>query len=683
MSKKHEFTNELINETSPYLLQHAHNPVNWNAWNENTLKKAKEENKLMLVSIGYSACHWCHVMEKESFEDSTVAAVMNRNFINIKVDREERPDVDQIYISAVQLMTGSAGWPLNVITLPDGRPVWGRTYLTKQDLIRQIEKIQQIYDEEPQKLIDYADRLEEGIKSMDLVAFNDEHVDFANYDTPTLVENWSKNFDNRNGGYNRSPKFMMPNNYQYLLRHAVQHDNNELLNYVTLTLDKIAFGGVYDHIGGGFSRYSTDDRWHIPHFEKMLYDNAQLVSLYSDAYAVTKNPLYKEVVRETLDFVQKELTNNEGAFYSSLDADSDNAAGISEEGAYYVFTKEELEKQLENEFELFSEYYNINSFGKWEHENYVLIRSKTDAEITKRFSITLEDLQQKKKEWKAALLEYRNKKPKPRLDDKTLTSWNGLMLKGYVDAYKIFQKESYLNIALKNAQFIANKQMKPDGALYHNYKDGKSTINGYLEDYAAVIEAYIALYEVTLDETWMDYSKKLADYTFEKFFDEENSMFYFTSEEDQKLFTRNFEYQDNVIPASNSIMAKNLFKLSHFYDESRYKETATQMLKNVQPKIEQFPGSFSNWMDLLANYQNDFYEVVVMGKEAISKTKVINTRYIPNKLVAGSTKKNDSYLLEGRYMEGETFIYVCVNNTCKLPMKDPEKAINSILSNDN
>ncbi len=680
MSEKHKYTNELINETSPYLLQHAHNPVQWSAWNENTLKRAKEENKLMLVSIGYAACHWCHVMEKESFEDSTVAAVMNQNFINIKVDREERPDVDQIYISAVQLMTGSAGWPLNVITLPDGRPVWGGTYFKKEDWIRRIEKIQKIYEEDPQKLIAYADKLEEGIKSMDLLEFNDENTGFSNYDTATLIKTWSKDFDSRNGGYNRAPKFMMPNNYQYLLRHAVQNNNKELLEYVILTLDKIAFGGVYDHVGGGFSRYSTDDRWHIPHFEKMLYDNAQLVSLYSDAFAVTGNLLYKEVVTETLNFVANELTSNEGAFYSSLDADSDNAEGELEEGAYYVFTKEELQQQLGSDFKLFSEYYNINSYGKWEHGNYVLIRSKTDTEIMEQFSITQEVLQKKKKKWKAILLEHRNKRPKPRLNDKTLTSWNGLMLKGYVDAYKIFQNESYLNVAVKNARFIANNQIQPDGSLLRTYKNGRSSINGYLEDYAAVIEGYIALYEVTLDESWMNYSKKLADYAFDKFFDEEKSMFYFTSEEDQKLITRNFEYRDNVIPASNSIMAKNLFKLSHFYNTPRYGEVAMQMLKNVQPVMEQYPGSFSNWVDLLANYQKDFYEVVVMGSEAISKTKAINARYIPNKLVAGSTKNNDGYLLEGRFVEGETFIYVCVNNTCKLPMKDTEVAINALLS---
>lgn len=447
--ENHKYTNELINETSPYLLQHAHNPVDWRAWNENTLQKAKDEQKLMVISVGYAACHWCHVMERESFEDSTVAAVMNKSYISVKVDREERPDVDQIYINAVQLMTGSAGWPLNVITLPDGRPVWGGTYFKKNDWMAALTRMQELYENEPQKLLDYADRLEEGIKGMDLVSLNTADVDFAKYPTEALVAKWSNGLDRRYGGPNRAPKFMMPNNYQYLLRYAVKHKDTTLLKQVMLTLDKMAYGGIYDHIGGGFSRYSTDMKWHIPHFEKMLYDNAQLVSLYSNAYIVTKNPLYKEVVTESLEFIAREMTTEEGAFYSSYDADSETESGELEEGAYYVFTKLELEELLAADFDLFKDYYNINSFGKWEGDHYVLIRDKSDAEIIEKFSITPEALQSKKQSWRKLLLDHRNKRPRPRLDDKTLTSWNGLMLKGYVDAYKTFQKQEYLEAAQK------------------------------------------------------------------------------------------------------------------------------------------------------------------------------------------------------------------------------------------
>lgn len=678
LKNSHQYTNPLINETSPYLLQHAHNPVNWKAWNTETLQEAKDEKKLMIISVGYSACHWCHVMEKESFEDSTVAAVMNKNFISVKVDREERPDVDQIYINAVQLMTGSAGWPLNVITLPDGRPVWGGTYFTKKAWLSSLEKMQKLYDKNPQNLIDYADKLEEGIKTMDLIEVNTNELNFIDFPIENTIKNWSTTFDNKYGGPNRAPKFMMPNNLNYLLRYGIKNKDKQILDYVYLTLDNIAYGGVYDHIGGGFSRYSTDMKWHVPHFEKMLYDNAQLVSLYSQAYKATKNPLYEEVVKETLEYIKKEMTHQEGAFYSSLDADSVSEEGELEEGAYYVFNKEELKLQLEEDFNLFSEYYNVTNYGKWEKENYVLIRKKSDQEIITEFSISQEELNQKKKNWKQLLLAYRNNRAKPRLDDKSLTSWNALMIKGYVDAYKAFQVPEYLNAAQKNGQFLINHQLQENGALNHSYKDGKSTINGYLEDYAAVIDAFIALYEVTLNELWINKANELAAYTFENFFDAEKNMFYFTSKEDEKLVARNFEYRDNVIPASNSIMAKNLLILSHHFDNKKYLTTASKMLHNVQPEIESYPSGFSNWLDLMSNFQDNFYEVVVVGKDASKKIAELNARYLPNILIAGSTSESKKPLLNYRYIDGETLIYVCVNNSCKLPVSDISEALNFI-----
>jgi uncharacterized protein YyaL (SSP411 family) len=672
---QHQYTNELINETSPYLLQHAHNPVNWRAWNSETLQKAKEEKKLMVISIGYSACHWCHVMEKESFEDSTVAVTMNKHFVAVKVDREERPDVDQIYINAVQLMTGSAGWPLNVITLPDGRPVWGGTYFKKDAWINSLEKIEKIYQENPQKLIDYATQLEEGIKSMDLISVNTNELNFTNFPSASIVEKWSDSFDYKYGGPNRSPKFMMPNNLEYLLRHGIQYNNEKLLNYVYVTLDQIAYGGVYDHVGGGFARYSTDSRWHVPHFEKMLYDNAQLVSLYSKAYQITKKPLYKEVVLETLEFIKRKMTNSEGAFYSSLDADSLTKEGELEEGAYYVFNKNELKLILEDDFSLFSEYYNINSYGKWEKENYVLIRRKSDILITDEFSISQIELEQKKKNWKNKLRAYRDNREKPRLDNKTLTSWNALMIKGYVEAFKTFQIQAYLTEALKSAQFIIENQLQSNGALNHNYKDGQSSINGYLEDYATLIDAFISLHEVTLDEKWIRLSKKLTDYTYENFYNQENSMFYFTSKKDEKLVARSFEYRDNVIAASNSIMAKNLFILSHHLDNEKYLNTSSKMLHNVHPEIETYPSGYSNWLDLTENYKNKYYEIVVVGKDANSKIKELNTSYLPNALVAGSSKESTKPLLKYRYIDDETLIYVCVNNSCKLPVSEASEAL--------
>ena len=413
----------------------------------------------------------------------------------------------------------------------------------------------------------------------------------------------------------------------------------------------------------------------------MLYDNAQLVSLYSKAYAQTQNPLYKEVVEETLQFVSETLTSGEGAFYSSLDADSKTDTGELKEGAFYVYTKNELQDLIKDDFEIFKSYYNVNDFGKWEGENYVLIRDKNNAQISEEFSISEETLQKKKKEWKKILFDYRNKRSKPRLDDKILTSWNGLMLKGYVDAYKAFQKKEYLDAALKNAHFIKEKQLQNDGAIYHNHKDGKSTINGYLEDYAAAIEAFIALYQVTLDESWLHISKKMTDYVFQYFFDEQKHMFYFTSSKDDKLITRLFEYQDNVIPASNSIMAKNLFKLSLYYNDQKYAATAKQMLKNILTELSSYPIGFSNWLDLLSNYQSNFYEVVVVGNQASEKINTINKHYLPNILIAGSTKKTDLFLCKDRFVKNETFIYVCIDNTCNVPVSEINKAIKSIKKN--
>ena len=665
---KHQYTNDLINETSPYLLQHAHNPVNWKPWNKKTLTQAKTENKLILISVGYAACHWCHVMEHESFEDSLVAQVMNKNFINIKVDREERPDIDQVYMNAVQIMTGSGGWPMNVIALPDGRPVWGGTYFKKEQWVDALEQISKLYIEKPEKLHEYADKLEQGIKALDVVNLNTDEPVFEKSYIDEAIKNWSKFFDNNQGGMNRAPKFMMPNNYHFLLRYAYQTNDKELQDYVNLTLTKMAYGGVFDQVGGGFSRYSVDARWHVPHFEKMLYDNGQLVSLFADAYLITKNNLYKNIATETLAYIKRDMTTKNGAFYSSLDADSNTPEGELEEGAFYVWKKDELKTLLQNDFELFSDYYNVNNYGFWEHGKYILIRKDDDASIIKKHKISIEILIQKKTEWKAILLKERNKKAKPRLDDKTLTSWNAIMLKGYIDAYRVFNEDDYLASAEKNANFIINNQLREDGGLNHNFKNGKSNINGYLEDYATTIDAFLALYENTLNKTWLTIARDLANYTFDHFFDDNNKMFYFTSNEDESLVSRSIEYRDNVIPASNSIMAKNLFKLSHYFDNSHYSKTAMSMLNNVKPELLEYPSGYSNWFDLMLNYAQPFYEVAIVGKDAKEKITELNKTYIPNKLIAGS-------LLENRFNLDNTFIYVCVNKACKLPVSDVNDAI--------
>ena len=436
-SSNDKLTNELINETSPYLLQHAYNPVNWKAWNEATLDIAKEQNKLIVVSIGYSSCHWCHVMEEESFENDSIAKIMNDNFINIKVDREERPDVDKVYMNAVQLMTGKGGWPLNCITLPDGRPVFGGTYFTKDQWSKILKDVSKLYQENPQKVEEFAQRVTEGIQTSELITLNKEEAVFKNEDIIAAINQSKGQLDTINGSFIGAPKFPMPNSIDYLLRYQYQFNDPDLAGYIQNSLTKMAYGGIYDQIGGGFSRYSVDDRWHIPHFEKMLYDNAQLVSIYSKAYIQDKNELYKNVVQETLGFVNDELNANNGAFYSSLDADSKNENDELEEGVFYSWTKQELQSLIK-EYDLFADYYNVNDFGFWEKDLYVLTRNQSNIEFAKKNNLTNKELNQQKADWKATLTLARNKSNKPNLDDKILTSWNALMLQGYIDAYRAF-----------------------------------------------------------------------------------------------------------------------------------------------------------------------------------------------------------------------------------------------------
>jgi len=678
MTDKHAFTNDLIKETSPYLLQHAHNPVNWHAWNKETLELAKKEKKLLLISIGYAACHWCHVMEHESFEDSAVAAIMNEHFINVKVDREERPDVDQIYMNAVQLLTGNGGWPLNCIALPDGRPIWGGTYFPKENWVQALTKVADLYKNSPEKAEEFAAQLTSGVKQSDLITLNTEQPVFTKFGLDTAIAAWQPTMDFINGGRTGAPKFPMPNNFQFLLRYAFQANNTKILEYVNTSLTKMAYGGLFDQIGGGFARYSVDDHWHIPHFEKMLYDNAQLVSLYSNGYQVDKNPLYKKVVYETTKFVERELYNEIGAFYSSLDADSKTATGELEEGAYYVWTKPELESILQQDFDLFSDYYNVNLFGKWENTSYHLIRTLSDEEFSKKHNISEKEVQEKVKNWKALLLHERNKKPFPRLDDKTLTSWNALMLKAYVNAYTTFQDEHFLKIALKNAHFIINKQIKEDGGLYRNYKNGKSSIEAYLEDYATVIDAYISLYEATLDENWLQTAKQLADYSYDHFYDIESKMFFFTSDKETNLIARKMEIDDNVIPSSNSIMANNLFKLGHYFENKNYNENAKVMLNNVKENALKYGAGASNWLNLYTNYVGNYYEVAIVGEKAKEKLKEIQQVYLPNKLLVGSTKESSLPLLAYKYSENQTTIYVCVNGACQLPVSEIKDALKQL-----
>ena len=664
--------NELAQETSPYLLQHANNPVNWKAWNTNSLSEAKEKNQLIIISIGYSACHWCHVMEHESFEDELVAKTMNAHFINIKVDREEHQNVDAVYMKAVQIMTGHGGWPLNIIALPDGRPVYGGTYFRKEEWINVLEQLQELYKTNPEKMIEYAEKLHKGIEAISIIKKPTTNTILAQNLLVPLVEKWKKSFDIEFGGMASAPKFMMPNNYHFLLRYGFQTNDIELLDFVNLTLTKMAYGGLFDTIDGGFSRYSVDIKWHVPHFEKMLYDNGQQVSLYSNGYKLTKNPLFKEVVEKTLQFISRELTNKEGGFYCALDADSLNEKQHLEEGAFYVWQKATLQELLKEDFELFSEVFNINDFGFWEHGNYVLIQNKSLEEIAAIHQIKESELASKKKSWETILFLEREKRSKPRLDDKCLTSWNGIMLKGFVDAFKAFKDVNYLTTAINNANFIIKNLWSSDGNLFHNYKNGISTINGYLEDYCFVIDAFIGLYEVTFDEKWLHHSKQLTDYCLEHFFDENSGFFTFSSNLDEALIAKHYETEDNVIPASNSVMANNLLYLSIYFHNAYYEKIAHLMLQNSIVNID-YPSAYSNWLLTFLNFGEQNKELAICGQDALKYNSILNEMYLPHIILAGSETESNLPFLKDRYKNKETLFYVCQNKTCDVPKNNFEE----------
>ena len=668
--------NKLHLETSPYLLQHANNPIHWKAWNSESLTLAAAENKLIIVSVGYSACHWCHVMEHESFEDSEVAATMNSNFIAIKVDREERPDIDAVYMKAIQIMNNQGGWPMNVVCLPDGRPIWGGTYFRKNQWINSLEQLQELFVENPEKMMDYAIKLESGIKSIGIIQNENPKSEISQDILMPLIEKWKLSFDHEFGGMARAPKFMMPNNYNFLLRFAHQKNDSELLDFVHLTLTKMAYGGLFDAVDGGFSRYSVDMKWHVPHFEKMLYDNAQLVVLYANAYKLSGNELYKTVIEKTLQFVEKEWFTDFGGFYSALDADSINKENHLEEGAFYVWTKAELQDLLQDDFDIFAQIFNINDFGFWENDNYVLIQNQTLEIISKANKISVADLEEKKKSWEQLLYNVREKRAKPRLDDKCLTSWNALMLTGFIEAYKALGNDKYLEIAIKNANFINDNLWSKSGNLLHNFKNNKATINGYLEDYCFIIESFINLFEVTFDESWLTKAKQLTDYCFDYFFDTSTDFFRFTSRLDKELIATHFEIEDNVISASNSVMAQNLFKLSIYFENNYYETVCKKMLHHIIPKID-YPSAYANWMNVFMNFDTANKELAILGNDAVANAKKVQEKFLPNFIIAGSIKNSELPFLKNRFVENQDLFYLCENKSCQQPTTD----INEIRSN--
>jgi len=664
------YTNLLIHETSPYLLQHAHNPVNWQPWGEKALNRAKSENKLLLISIGYSACHWCHVMEHESFEDPEVAQIMNDYFVCIKVDREERPDVDHIYTTAVQLLTGRGGWPLNCIALPDGRPIWGGTYFQKENWMQALEAVFKFYAENPKETLEYAAKLQLGIEQNSLIPISGENDGIDPLLLPSLLKKWQSYFDTKNGGTKGAPKFMLPNNWQFLLQAGQQFQDEKLVEQVKLTLQKMAFGGLYDQIGGGFARYSTDEIWKVPHFEKMLYDNVQLLQLYSEAYQTDPNPLYLQVVSETIEFLKRELLSPENGFYSALDADSEG-----EEGKFYIWTKPKLQQLLGADFDFFSIYYNVNSLGFWEHNQYILMRTEDNHSFAEKHQLSIEDLETKVQLWKQLLLKEREKRIRPGLDDKILASWNALTISGLISCYKAFGNTEYLELALANANFLKEKMMNKDGKLLHSYKNNQAKIFGFLEDYALVIEAFTALFEATGHKEWLSIAQQLTETTFNDFYDEQKSIFYFTASQQQNLITRTIEIHDNVIPSSNSVMAKNLFRLSYLLDQPDYLIIAQKMLNLVSGNMADYPSGYSNWSQLMLNLTGNHFEVAIVGENAITLLNELQKYYLTNIIFCAGTTENDLPLMQNRHVSGKTLIYICQDNSCQLPVETVEEAI--------
>jgi uncharacterized protein YyaL (SSP411 family) len=666
-SEQHQHTNALINETSPYLLQHAHNPVDWRPWSQAALDEAKEKKKLVLVSIGYSSCHWCHVMEEETFENDSIAQIMNENFINIKVDREERPDIDQVYMTAVQLMQGNGGWPLNVITLPNGKPLYGGTYHTKDQWQQVLTEISKLYNEDPKKAEEYSDMVAEGVQEMNLIT---PSTDFELLDKALLtesLENWKPNWDTEWGGDKREEKFMLPVNLDFLLDYALLANDTETLKQVELTLDKMAMGGIYDHIAGGFYRYSTDSEWKVPHFEKMLYDNAQAISLYAKAYKVFRKPEYKNIILGTISFLEREMKNPEGAYYAALDAQSEG-----KEGKFYVWTATELKEILQDDFELFSEYYAIQQENVWEEDNYVLSKSSDDNTFSGKHAITLSQLNTLKTKWHEKLLIARAKRVRPRTDDKILISWNALLVNGFVDAYTALGTTAYLDAATDILHTIRSKGYT-NGELGHSYKKDSKHIPAFLEDYSLLANAALNLYSASLDSDFLKLADVLTETAQEKFNDTDSGMY--TYNQGNELIAKIIKTDDGVIPSPNAVMAQNLLLLGHIkYDKTAQKKAKT-MLTSMIKFTSETPYSYAKWNSLLLQTTYPFYEVAIVGSEAKSLVKAMSNEYIPNILLVGSTIDSKLALFEARYSEDGTYIYVCRDNTCKLPVKTIAEAV--------
>jgi uncharacterized protein len=657
--------NRLIDETSPYLLQHAHNPVDWYAWGPEALERAAQEDKPILLSIGYSACHWCHVMEHESFENEAIAELMNRNFVNIKVDREERPDLDQIYMTAVQIMTGSGGWPMTVFLLPTGEPIFGGTYFPPDDRYgrpgfrRVLEAIAEAYRNRRAEIVENAKGFREHLSRQTFQKKEGERIDASLLDTAYRA--MASRFDPREGGFGGAPKFPPSMSIDFLLRYHHRTGDEHALHMATLTLDKMAYGGMYDQVGGGFHRYSTDDHWLVPHFEKMLYDNALLARVYVDAYRSTGDQLYKRIAEETLDFVVREMRDPNGAFYSTQDADSEGV-----EGKFYVWSNDEFRRVVGEDANTLADYFDVTAHGNWEETNILHVTRPPDQQT-----------QAKVEAAKKKLYAAREKRVKPGRDEKVLTDWNGLMLRAFAEAAAHLGRHAYRVIAEANANFILNTLW--DGShLLHTYKDGRARFNGYLDDYANLADGLFALYELTFDFKWLDAAVRITDRMIEQFWDD-NGGFYFTGRDHESLLTRTKDFFDNATPSGNSVAADVLLKLSAVSDRQDYREKAESIFLTSAGLLKQYASGFGRLLAAFDFYVGPSKEVALIGS-AEPFLSILRKRYTPRLVVAGGSDDRVALLRNRPMVSGQPTAYVCENFTCKQPVTDVaafEKALTS------
>ena len=669
-------TNRLIDETSPYLLQHAHNPVDWHPWGKEAFEQAKYEDKPLLISIGYSACHWCHVMERESFTDSNIASVMNENFICIKVDREERPDIDQVYMDAVRLINGKGGWPLNCFTLPDGRPFWGGTYFPPEQLLQVLERISFLWKNKADDVVGQAELLSEGIQEQELnVSLGSVRGHDNAEDISKTWEALLTNLDRIKGGLKGSPKFPMPVVFSYMLRYAALTDKKDNLGPLWNTMRRMACGGIYDQLGGGFSRYSVDDEWKAPHFEKMLYDNAQLALLYTEGWQFSKDSFYRKIAEETLGFVKRELTSPEGAFLSSFDADSEG-----KEGHFYLWDEAELLKLLGPDGDLIIRYYGIGKMGLWEHGRSILLRPLDEESFLISEGLEASEWDIKLERAKKILLGCRTMRVPPDLDDKVLTSWNALMLKTFSEAAIAFNNEEYLQIAEQNAHFILDQMMCSNGRLLHSWKNGSAKINGFIEDYAYSIDAFISLYQSTFHLPYLLQARDWAQYAIEHFYDEEKGLFYFTSDEDPPLVARLFELNDGVMSSPNSVMARSLLRLAVYFEKGRYRETALRAFEVMGDLPVKYSTAFTNWSILRLEMAKGPVSAVFVGKENLSLRRKLGNVFLPFVVMAGP--HSELPVSAFHYQQDKANVFICTGNNC-YPPSDSLDEIEHIIKGDN